>query len=288
MRRTKQIREDITKVLAVLLSAFVYSIALKVFVNAGDLFPAGFSGIAQLLVRIFSTYLHIDIPFSLIYLLLNVGPTILVFRHVGKRFTVLSMLQYISVSFFVAVMPQFPITDDLLLIAVFGGIVAGIGNSIALTNDASTGGTDFLAIYASSKYNLPTWNYVMMANACVLAIAGLLFGWEKAMYSIIYQFCNTSMVAKIHMRYQLRTLFIVTENPEEVCDAIFHACRHGITKLWGEGGYSHSPKSFLYLTCNAFQVGEIVHHIKKTDPYAFINVMKTEKVIGNYYQQPLQ
>lgn len=288
MKDWKKIGNDVSKVIAVIVSAFVYSIAIKVFVNAGDLFPAGFSGIAQLLVRIFSTYLHIEIPFSLIYLLLNIGPTILVFRHVGKRFTILSMLQYISVSFFVAVLPQWPITDDLLLIAVFGGIVAGIGNSIALTNDASTGGTDFLAIYASTKYNLPTWNYVMMANACVLTIAGLLFGWEKAMYSIIYQFCNTSMVSKIHMRYQLRTLFIVTENPEEVCDAIFHACRHGITKFWCEGGYSHSPKSCLYLTCNAFQVSEIVHHIKKVDPYSFINVMKTEKVIGNYYQQPLQ
>lgn len=288
MKKYKELGRDLTRVCAVFLSAFVYSIAIKVFVNAGDLFPAGFSGVAQLLTRIFSTYFDIEVPFSLLYLLLNIGPTILVFKYVGRKFTILSILQYVSVSFFVAVLPQFPITDDILLIAVFGGIVAGIGNSIALTNDASTGGTDFLAIYASTKYNLPTWNYVMMGNACVLMIAGVLFGWERAMYSIIYQFCNTTMVSKIHMRYQLRTLFIVTENPDEVCNAIFRAARHGVTKFWCEGGYSHTPKSFLYLTCNAFQVNTIVHHIKETDPHAFINIMKTEKVVGNYYQQPLQ
>lgn len=287
MKNNRKVYQGIIRVLAVLLSAFVYSIALKVFVNAGDLFPAGFSGIAQLIVRIFRTFLNIELPFSLIYLLLNLGPTILVYKYVGKQFTILSMIQYISVSVFVEILPQFPITDDILLIAVFGGIIAGIGNSIALTHDASSGGTDFLAIYASTKYNLPTWNYVMVANAVVLCLAGLLFGWEKAMYSIIYQFCNTSMVSKLHMRYQLRTMFIVTENHEEVCNAIFKTCRHGITKFYAEGGYSHTPKCFLYMTCNAFQVGTIVHAIKVADPYAFINILKTDKVIGNYYQQPL-
>jgi Uncharacterized conserved protein len=284
----KKIGREAAGVLSILLSALIYSVAIKVFVNAGDLFPAGFSGIAQLLVRVFGTYAHVDVPFSAIYLLLNIAPTILVFRHVGKRFTVLSVLQYVAVCVFVEVLPAVPVTHDIFLIAVFGGIVAGAGVSIALVSDASTGGTDFLAIYAASRYNVSTWNYIMIANTVILALAGLLFGWERAMYSIVYQFCSTTVISKIHMRYQLRTLLVVTGKPDEVCDAVFHIVRHGITKLRCEGGYSHMEKSCLYMTCNAFQVSMITHKIEQIDAGAFINVMKTEKVLGNYYQQPLE
>lgn len=287
MRDFKRLRHDIWSICSVLLSAFVYSVAIKVFVSSADLFPAGFSGISQLIMRVCGEFFGINVPFSLLYLLLNIGPTILVFRYVGKRFTILSVIQYVFVSIFVAILPQVEVTEDILLMAVFGGILAGIGNSIALVNNASTGGTDFLAIYASTKYNIVTWNYVMAMNACVYVIAGFLFGWDKCMYSIIYQFCNTTMVKQFHNRYQLRTLFIVTEFPDDVSSNIFKTCRHGITKFWCEGEYSHRPKSFLYMTCNAFQVTEIVRAAKQIDPHCFINVLRTDKVIGNYYQQPL-
>ncbi|MBE6114406.1 MAG: YitT family protein [Erysipelotrichaceae bacterium] len=288
MKDWKKIAKNVMSVCFMALSALVYSVSIKVFVNAGDLFPSGFSGISQLIVRTCSTYFHIEVPFALVYLLLNVGPTILVYRHVGKRFTILSIIQYVLVSFFVSVLPQFPITQDMLLIAVFGGIIAGAGNSIALINNASTGGMDFLAIFASSKYNMPTWNYVMMANASVLTIAGLLFGWEKAMYSIIFQFCNTSTVSKLHKRYQLRALFFVTENPVAVKQAIFKTVRHGITVFNCEGGYTGRPKTFLYMTCNAFQVNDIISHVMEADPAVFVNIMKTDKIVGNYYQPPLE
>ena len=287
MRDFKKLLRDLKGILAVTMSAFVYSIAIKIFVTSADLFPAGFSGISQLIMRIGNEYFHVNIPFSLLYLALNIGPTILVYRHIGRKFTLLSVLQYLLVSLFVAILPQVQITEDIFLIAVFGGILAGIGNSIALTNNASTGGTDFIAIYASNKYNIVTWNYVMAVNACIYVIAGFLFGWDKCMYSIIYQFCNTTMVKQFHNRYQLRTLFIVTDFPNEVSTEIFGTCRHGITKFWCEGEYSHKPKSFLYMTCNAFQVNEIIHAAKVVDPHCFINILKTEKVVGNYYQQPL-
>lgn len=287
MKDYKQVLKNIWGVIAVILSALVYSIAIKVFVTSADLFPAGFSGISQLVSRVADEYFNVKISFSLLYFLMNIGPTILVYKHVGKKFTILSVIQYIFVSIFVEILPQVEITEDILLIAVFGGIVAGFGNSIALMNNASTGGTDFIAIYASSKYNIVTWNYVLGVNACIYVIAGFLFGWDKCMYSIIYQFCNTTMVKQFHNRYQLRTIFIVTEMPDDVSNQIFKSCRHGITKFWCEGEYSHQPKSFLYMTVNAYQVNLIVGAAKSIDPNCFINIFKTEKVIGNYYQQPL-
>ncbi len=285
---TKKWKEELFAVAKVLCSALIYSFAFKVFIVAGNLYPAGFSGIARLLSAVLQDYVHIHIPFSVLYLLLNIGPTFLVYRYIGKRFTYLSILQYVAVSIFTAVIPSFPITYDLILIAIFGGIVAGVGNSIALRTDASSGGTDFIAIYAANKYKIPTWSYVMYFNAVILVIAGFLYGWEISLYSILYQWCNTNVVSRMHLRYQLNSLFIITEHPDEVSNAIFQTARHGITKLHGEGAFSKTPKDMLYLTCNAFQVNMILAAIKQADPKAFVTVNKTERVVGNYYQVPFK
>ena len=282
-----QVKKDIRVLIAVIISALVYATAMKAFVESGNLFPGGFAGLSRMFSQSLSQFAHIEIPFSIFYLLLNIPPTLLVFRYVGWRFTVFSVLQYSLTSLFTELLPSFPITNDMLLIAVFGGIVGGFGISIALRANASSGGTDFLAIYASTKFNTPTWSYVMGFNAVMLIVAGVLFGWEKALYSIIYQFCSTQVVSALHTRYKLNSLFIITDKPEEVCDAAFRYCRHGITKLWGEGAFSHTPRCLLFMTVNTYQVHGLIDAIRKADPKVFINVSKTERIIGNYYQKPL-
>lgn len=280
-------KKDIKTLIMVLISAICYAIAMKAFVDAGNLYPGGFAGLSTLISRLLERYASIHVSFSVIYLILNIFPTILVFRYVGKKFTVFSVLQYSLVSVFTSVLPSFPVTDDLLLIAVFGGIIGGSAIAIALRADASSGGTDFLAIFFANKYNVPTWNYVMVGNAIMLITVGLLFSWEQALYSIIYQFCSTQVVSNFHLRYKLDTLFIVTKHPDEVSDAILHTCRHGITRINGEGVYSHSDVALLYMTVNAYQVDSVIRSIKMIDPHAFITINKTEKIVGNYYQVPL-
>lgn len=126
----------------------------------------------------------------------------------------------------------------------------------------------------------------MMVNAAILIIAGILFSWEQSLYSIIYQFCSNQTVKTLHKRYKLKSLFIVTEHPEEVSQAIFKTCRHGITKINAEGMYSRVDKSLLYMTANDYQVHDIVRSVKATDPKVFITIMKSDEIVGNYYQVP--
>lgn len=280
-------KKDVKTLVMIMLSAFVYAVAMKAFVEAGNIYPGGFSGLSRLISQVAKEFLGLEISFSVIYILLHIGPTILVYNYVGHRFTIFSIIQYMLVSFFMSVLPTFPLTQDLLLIAVFGGILGGTGISIALRQNASSGGTDFIAIYFANKFNISTWNYVMMANMGILAIAGFLFGWNVALYSIIYQFCSTQIVNSRHDRYKLSNLMIVTEKGDAVCEAIFKTCRHGITVLDGKGAYSKLDKKVLYMTINAYQVQEVVRAIQSVDPKVFINISKTERIVGNYYQKPL-
>lgn len=284
----KKIRNFIRTITIVIFSSLIYSISMNAFVEAGNLFPGGFSGISLLISRSAKAFFNVNISFSVLYFSLNILVTILVYKYVGKMFITYSILWFTCTSIFTSILPEFPLTQDLLLITIFGGILSGLGMSIALRNNASSGGLDFIAIYASSRFNVSTWNYVFMFNSGILVIAGLLFGWNQALYSIIFQFCSTQIINELHTRYKLKNLYIITTTPDEVCEAIFRNTRHGITKLWGEGAYSHQPRCFMFMTINAYQVNEVVESILLADPKAFINVANSDRIVGNYYQKPLE
>ncbi|MDI9517809.1 MAG: YitT family protein [Erysipelotrichaceae bacterium] len=281
-------KKDIRIVILVLISSFMFSISMNNFIKTGNLYPAGYAGISRLISQILYSYFNIYISFSLIFMTLNVITTIFVFNNLGKKFAIYSIIWYTSSTFFTSVLPSSSITDDLLLISIFGGILNGIAISIALRNNASSGGTDFIAVYMSTKYNKPMFNSMMTLNVCILLIAGYLFGWDKALYSIIYQFTSTQVINSLHNRYKLTNLFIITEKSKEVADAFYATCRHGITKINVEGKHSKRSKTLLFSTINSYQLEDVINAIKKADPSVFISISQSERVIGNYYQKPLE
>ena len=280
-------KEDINKVLMVTIATIIYTIGFNTFVSSGNLFPGGFAGLSRLISRILFEFTNINISFGFIYFTLNILLTIGVFKYIGKKFLALSILWFTLTSIFTNIFPAISLTSDMLLISVFGGILNGLAIGIALRNNASSGGTDFIAIVASMKYNKPTWNYVMCLNAIILIVAGFLFGWNQALYSIIFQFCSTQVINTLHKRYKLSNLFIITEKPEEVSKAIFKQFRHGITKIDAEGEFKHHKNNLLFMTINTYQLKGVVEAIKQVDPKVFISVSSCDQIVGNYYQKPL-
>lgn len=288
MEKQKFDINDIKILFLIVISAFIYSCGMNVFVKSGNLFPGGFAGISRLVSAVLLEFSNINISFSVIYMVLNVVTSIFVFKKIGKKFMFFSILHYILVSLFTSILPTRMITEDLLLISVFGGLINGFAISIALRNNASSGGMDFIAIYFSTRFNVSTWNYVFILNAVVLTIAGLLFGWDKALYSIIFQFVSTQVVNTMHNRYKSTQLDIITNMPDEICDAVFHTCRHGITKIKCTGGFTNKEHWLLLIAVNTYQLKDVVDSIRKVDPHAFITLRNVDRVLGNYYQKPLE
>ncbi|NCB33453.1 MAG: YitT family protein [Erysipelotrichia bacterium] len=281
-------KKDIICVGMITFSALIYSFGFVTFVHSGNLFPGGYSGVSRLLSMAMLQYFNISVSFSVLYFSLNVITTLFIWKKIGHKFVIYSILWYSLASLFTAVIPSVAITNDELLLAVFGGLFNGFAIGIALRNNASSGGTDFIAIYLSMKYNMPTWNYIMAANATILTVAGLLFGWNRALYSIIFQFVSTQVVNTMHQRYKLTRVDVVTNMPEEICQGVFKTCRHGITKIPCEGGYTDKPHWLLLITINTYQLKQVVDTIHELDPHAFITLNSVERIIGNYYQKPLE
>ena len=281
-------KKDIPVILSVIFAALLYSLGMNLFVKSGNLFPGGYSGLSRLISQIANVYFNIPISFSMIYFVLNAITAVVVWRLVGHKFVIYSFLFFALSALFTAYIPERQITNDMLLISVFGGLISGLSVGIVLRNNASSGGTDFIAIVLSSKLNRPTWGIIMIGNAVILAIAGLLFGWDKALYSMIYQYVSTQVVSTLHQRYKFTRLDIVTNMPEEVCEAIFHVCRHGVTKIPCEGGYTHTPHWLLLATINTYQLALVVDTVHKADPHAFVTINSVDRIVGNYYQKPLE
>ncbi len=178
------------------------------------------------------------------------------------------------------------ITYDILLISIFGGIVGSVAVSICLISGASAGGTDFISIYFSEKKGLDAWNYILIGNVIMLVTAGALFGFDKALYSIIYQYVNTQVIQLLFKRYQKDTLLIITSVPDTVYGRIRQLTSHDATLIEGTGCFEGTPRHILYSVVGREQVDIVIAEIKKIDPKAFINVINTEQINGHFYKKP--
>ena len=177
---------------------------------------------------------------------------------------------------------------DPLLVSVFGGILNGTAISIALFGKASSGGTDFIAVYLSSRLHKPSWNFVFGINVVILTTAGFLFGFEAAMYSIIFQFVSTQTINTLHRKDQKATMFIVTRHGAMLEQKIMECTRHGITHLAVQGCYLKEDKDMLYTVLGEDEVKEVTALVHSLDPEAFINIIKSEGIAGRFYEEPLE
>lgn len=267
--------------------ALIMAFNLKSFVSTGDLFPGGFAGAALLIIRSCEKYLGFVLPYSAVYIPLNLIPIYFGVRYLGKRFTIYSIYVIVLSSVVTDMLPKVPITYDILLITLFGGMINGAAISLCLYVGASGGGTDFISIYLSEKKGVDAWNYILMGNVVILTIAGLLFGWDKALYSIVYQFCSTQVIQTLFKRYNKHTLMIISDMPEAVYDKISILTHHDATLFKGEGYYEDGAiRNLIYSVVSSEEVDNVVREIKEVDPHAFINVLKTEQLAGRFYRKP--
>ena len=279
-------KEDGKRILVICLASVLMAVNVKTFVQTGGLYPGGVMGITILIQRAAEMFFGIAIPYTLVNLLLNSIPIYIGFRYIGKKFTLYSCLMIILSSVLTDIIPSMAITYDILLISIFGGIISGVAISLCLLMDATTGGTDFIAIFLSDKKGVDSWNIILGVNVVILSLAGLLFGWDKALYSIIFQFASTQVLHTLYKKYQRQTLFIVTNHEKEVCEVIYKVSHHGATILDGRGSLDFKERNVVYSVVSGAESKKVVREVKKLDPGAFINVIKTDELSGRFYQKP--
>ena len=282
-----QLQADVRHILMCTLGAFIIAFNLNTFVNTGGVFPGGFAGVALLIIRGLAKYAGIHLSYSIIYIPINLIPVWIGWKYIGKRFTLFSLYVIVLSSLLTDFMPKITVTYDVFLIALFGGIVNGTVISICLYANACTGGTDFISMYFSAQKGVDAWNYIFAGNVVVLTLAGLMFGWDKPLYSIVYQFCTTQVIHTFFRRYNSQTLMIISEKSEEIYEVIRLLTHHDGTLFKGIGMYQKKERRMILSVVSSDEVSRLLARIQEIDPNAFINIWKTEQLVGNFHRRDI-
>ncbi|PXW93102.1 uncharacterized membrane-anchored protein YitT (DUF2179 family) [Streptohalobacillus salinus] len=274
------------RIVIVIIGAIINAVALNFFFISADVYASGFTGVAQLLSTVFSVYLSIDFISTGIWLLLiNIPVFLLGWFKVGRHFTLYSMLSVGVSTFFLEVIPVYSFSDDIMLNAVFGGVLGGFGVGITLKWGASTGGSDILAMVLSRMKDKPIGTYLMIVNGVIIFFAGLLNEPENALYTLLALYVSTRIIDGVHTRHEKVTAMIVTKKTEELSDAIHQKVVRGITILPARGAYTKEDKSMLVVVITRYELYDLERIIHEVDPEAFTNIVQTAGVFGFFRRE---
>mgnify|MGYP002771722400 FL=1 len=262
-------------------------LAINMFITPANLYTGGLTGIAQLIIEFLSAGLGIELSLGTLVFVFNIPILYLAWRSIGKRFAVLSMVAVVIQSVMLEMVPIGQFSEDILLNAVFGGVLVGAGIGMILKIGGSTGGMDIIFQYISMKYDGSFGKYSFSINAIIILIAGLTQSWETALYTIICIYITSVVVDRIHTIHQNLTLYIVTTKEEEMIETILKHLYRGITVLEGRGAYTKNNKSVLMVVLSSYELYEVLAIIKSVDEHSFTNVVRSEMIQGNFVKKKI-
>ena len=180
-----------------------------------------------------------------------------------------------------AVVPVLPVTNDFFLAAVFGGIITGAGVGIVIRNGASFDGTEIVAIITDRKTVFSVGEIVMFINLFILSSASFVFGWDKAMYSLVAYFVISKMIdVVIKGLEETYAVMIVTSQHDEITDKLMKQMDKGVTLLHGEGGYSKEKRKILYCIVTRLEIDSLKSIVLDIDEAAFITINPVSDIVG--------
>ncbi|MBS4218025.1 YitT family protein [Bacillus sp. FJAT-49711] len=271
--------------ITVLIGAFLNAVALNYFLIPAGVYASGVTGAAQLVSNILTDFTPLHISTGILILLFNIPVVILGWLKVGKSFTMYSFISVLFMTIFLEVFPIKDETNDILLYAVFGGVIAAVGIGITLRVGASTGGLDIIAMVLSRMKDKPVGIYFFIINAVIIVTAGAIYGWDKALYTLVSLYASTRVIDAIHTRHQKLTAMIVTKKSRELKEAIHARMVRGITLVPAKGAFSNEEKEMMMIVITRYELYELELIVKNVDPKAFTNIVETSAVFGFFRKE---
>ncbi len=270
-------------------AGIINSIGVTMFLAPVNLYDSGVSGTSMLLWQI--TPEKFTLSFFLI--VINIPLFLFGLKKQGLQFTIYSVWAVLIYS-----LSSFVITDilpvdvstaspfagqDLILCAIFGGLISGVGSGLTIRYGGAIDGIEVMAVIFSKKLNMTVGTFVMIYNVILYIIIGIIFrSWELPLYSIItYAVGIKSVDFIVEGLDKAKSVMIVTEKEEEVCEALSNSFGYGVTQIHATGYYSGKSRSVIYFVVNRFQIAKLKSIVSAIDSSAFITISETSDVLGS-------
>lgn len=271
------------KIVAAIAYGLLAGAGLNLFLTPAGIYSSGVNGIAQLSAALTGQIGGFRLSVASWILVLNLPLLILSWFKLGHAFTLYTLLAVAGSSYFLQLFPQQAITTNLLLAAVFGGLLTGAGVGLCLRAGFCTGGTDIIVLVIQKNTGKTVGEIGMVINGLIVLAAGLLFGWEMALYSLVAIYVSTVMLDKFYLQQYKVTATIITTQGEAMIQALLQGNIRGLTFLpQALGGYSQQPRCLIITVISQYElffVRSIVHNV---DPQAFVNIQPTNAVFGRF------
>ncbi|MCR4672137.1 MAG: YitT family protein [Lachnospiraceae bacterium] len=288
MKNKYNAREFILDILSDIVGSILYGIGIVYLFTPANLAPGGVTGIAIMLNYIFGWGIGITT------LCLNIPIMIMALTTMGRSFTVKSIKSIIISSAILYIMENYPIFHieaDILLSAIFGGILMGAGLVIIFMRGSTTGGTDIISFVIKHFFpSLPVGKIMLVADGIIVFSSIFVFGELKSgLYAVIAIFCSTRSIDSILYGLDKGTMMtVVSEKSHEIGDRILHEMDRGVTFLKGYGGYTGNQQDVLMCVVRRQEYGKIRDLVMQTDPHAFVIVGETTAVLGEGFKSYTQ
>lgn len=279
----KFIKKEYKKIFVIAIGSLIYSIGIIWFLEPLELYSGGISGIAQLTINAMVKFAGVSINLGLLIFILNLPILVFGFFKMTKKFVYYSIYSIVLQSLFIGLLPiNIFLENDLLSNAIVGGILIGIGAGLNFRVGASSGGMDIVFQYLAFKKNITVGTLGISLNILIVSIAGFMFGWPIAIYTIIRIILTSLVIDKVHTAYNYIKLEVITEKGEEIANLLVTRTKHGVTVSKGTGAYSHKEKDILHTIISSYEFNRFIRLIREIDKDAFISVSTVKKVVGNF------
>ncbi|MEI8129239.1 MAG: YitT family protein [bacterium] len=265
----------IVRLVFLALGAFIAGFGLEGFLIPNNMIDGGIVGISIMLSSLTKANLGVLI------LCINIPFIFLALKKLGKLFVFQTLYAIAMLGISVNVFHNHNATDDLLLATVFGGVVLGIGVGIVLRNNAAMDGTEILSIRLAKKSGFSIGEIIMFFNVFVYAGAGFLYGWDRAMYSVLVYFITYKVIdIVLEGLNESKSVTIISDKSEAIGNAIIKKLDVGVTYMTGRGGYTGAEKQIIYCVISRLELAKLKELVKMIDKTAFLAVESVHEVDG--------
>lgn len=282
MKEKNKVLKVIYKVFKVILATALYSAGVALFLDPNNLAPGGVTGVSILLNRL----IHVET--GTLILILNIPLLIIAWKKFGWRFVAGTLSALVLISVFTNLFERFePITEDMLLAAVAGGICIAVGLGIVLKSGLTTGGTDIVVRLLRLKHpHIKTGSLFLIVDLIVISGSLLVFrDFEKAMYAVI-AIMITSWVLDLVLygKDEAKLIYIISDNPEKIAKQFMEELDMGVTYLEGTGAYTDKKKKIIMCVVKKRIAPKVEEVVKLVDSNAFMIVTSASEIFGQGYK----
>ncbi|WP_042166151.1 YitT family protein [Paenibacillus gorillae] len=273
--------ELIKRIVFITIGAILMGVALELFLVNNSVIDGGITGLA-----IMASYLT-KLPLGLFILIFNLPFLFIGFKQIGKTFAFSTLYGIVVMSATTQLLHHVhAFTEEKLLAVLFGGILLGAGVGLVIRYGGSLDGTEIVAILASKKFGMPVGQIIMIVNVFIFIVAGFVFEWDSAMYSMVtYYLATKVMDIVVEGIEESKSVTIISQDYEEISETIMTRLGRSTTYIQARGGYSREETQMVYCVVNRLEVAKLKSIVQEIDPKAFIAIEHVSDVLGGNFSK---